>query len=193
MSNRDFRTPESYAAERITRDMLADFLRSVGFWDVRDDRKPYGKTESQTIHATTPNGERLTMRVRLCWHRTGEWSRNNTYSAAQLLPKVKNRENQSTLTLIDYKTGSRQNVSRQQLNLYAYALSPGKWNPFELQYQFLKTGEISEWKYTAQLHSTTEQWLMSLIDKIENSKILFKNKTRLCDYCGVSHHCYRVP
>ena len=97
MSNRDFRTPESYAAERISRDMLADFLRSMGFRDVRDDRKPYGKTESQTIHATTPNGERLTMRVRLCWHRTGEGSRNNTYSAAQLLPKVKNNDWEGTL------------------------------------------------------------------------------------------------
>ena len=85
MSKREFRTSESYAAERKTRDMLANFLHTRGFREVSDDRKPYGKSESQTIHATTPDGEQLTMRVRLCWYHKSRGSRKATYSAAQLL------------------------------------------------------------------------------------------------------------
>lgn len=87
MSDRDFRTADSYEAERITRDMLADYLRNRGFHDLRDDRKHHGKTQSQTIHATTPDGERLAMQVRLCW-RTSK----KTSSAAQLLSNVKNND-----------------------------------------------------------------------------------------------------
>lgn len=90
MSNRDFRTPESYNTERITCDMLPDYLRRLGFLDVRDIRKSFGKTESQIIHATTPSGERLSMRVRLCWRRTSEGWQAETYSAVQLLSKIKN-------------------------------------------------------------------------------------------------------
>lgn len=97
MSGRSFRTPESYNAERITRDMLEDFLRYRGFRDVRDERKYHGKIESQTLHATTPGGDRLTMWVRLCWRRTTRDSQKTTYSAAQLLPKVKNDDWEGTL------------------------------------------------------------------------------------------------
>lgn len=97
MSGRAFRTPESYQAEHITRDMLAGFLASRGFADVRDERKSHGKTESQTLHATTPEGGRLAMRVRLCWRRTNRGSGKATYSAAQLLPKIKNEDWEGTL------------------------------------------------------------------------------------------------
>lgn len=97
MSSRDFRTPESYTAERITRDKLVGFLRSRGFGDVRDVRKPHGKTESQTVHAAAPDGERFVMRIRLCWRRTGQGSRENTYSAAQLRARVKNNDWEGTL------------------------------------------------------------------------------------------------
>ncbi len=97
MTGRSFRTPESYNAERITRDMLEDFLRNIGFRDVHDERKHHGKTESQTIHATTSGGKRLAMRVRLCWRRGPRESYKVTYSAAQLLPKVKNNDWEGTL------------------------------------------------------------------------------------------------
>jgi len=97
MSKREFRTSESYAAERETRDMLANFLRTRGFREVSDDRKPYGRSESQTIHATTPDGERLTMRVRLCWYHKSQGSRKATYSAAQLRARVKNNDWEGTL------------------------------------------------------------------------------------------------
>jgi 5-methylcytosine-specific restriction protein A len=97
MSERAFRTPESYQAERITRDMLEGFLISRGFVDVRDERKSHGKTESQTLHATSPAGDRLAMRVRLCWRRTNRGPSETTYSAAQLLPKIKNDDWEGTL------------------------------------------------------------------------------------------------
>jgi len=92
MSGREFRTRESYEAERITRDMLLEFLRERGFRDVQDSRRALGvgKTETQTIYATSPDGESLVMRVRLCWRRTGGGSRESTYSAAQLQARVKN-------------------------------------------------------------------------------------------------------
>ncbi len=93
---RQFRTPESLAAEQATRDMLPAFLNSRGFGDVTDDRERNG----QTIVATTPGGERLKMRVRLCWRRQGgsrDSRRARTYSAAQLLAKIKNDDWVGTL------------------------------------------------------------------------------------------------
>ena len=93
---RRFRKPESFAAERATRDMLPEFLNRRGFGDVTDDRERNG----QTIVATTPGGDRLRMRVRLCWRRQGggrDSSRAKTYSAAQLLSKIKNDDWEGTL------------------------------------------------------------------------------------------------
>ncbi|RII24985.1 MAG: endonuclease [Geobacter sp.] len=94
MSDRAFRTPESFYAESVTREMLVDYLTERGFTDVQDNRKFHGKVESQTIHATAPTGERLVIRVRLCWRRRNA---SETYSAAQLLPKVKNEDWVGTL------------------------------------------------------------------------------------------------
>lgn len=83
MEKREFRTRESYEAELVTRNMLPNFLRSKGFNDVRDDRGPSGMGK-QIIHATGPDGQRLTMRVKLCWRRRDDKRR----FAAQLLAKV---------------------------------------------------------------------------------------------------------
>lgn len=94
MTERAFRTHESYYAERVTRDMLKDYLRERGFSDIVDDRKFHGKVESQTIHATGPTGERIVMRVRLCWRRRNT---SDTHSAVQLLPKVINEDWEGTL------------------------------------------------------------------------------------------------
>lgn len=84
---REFRSKESYAAEATTRDLIRPLLESRGFNVQKDDRKFHGKVVSQTVTATSPSGERLSMRVRLCWRRRGA---NDTKSAAQLLSKVKN-------------------------------------------------------------------------------------------------------
>lgn len=96
-------------------------------------------------------------------------------------------------TIIDYKTGNPQNAVNHQLNVYAYALSNGKWTPFQVVFQFLKSGKVRDWKYTAQLHRAAEEWLLEGIQEIENAKVFRRNTSRLCDYCGVSEHCYRVP
>lgn len=86
---REFRTPESYIAERITRDMLKRFLEERGFSPVHDVRKAAGKSESQVISATSPDGEHLVMWVRLCWRRDRKSAREAKYSAAQLQARIK--------------------------------------------------------------------------------------------------------
>ncbi len=89
MADRPFRQPESIESERVTRDMLPHFLRQRGFTDVRDSRP----ANSQIIRAITPAGERLSMRVRLCWRRdpgSRDSERIRKYSAAQILANVKN-------------------------------------------------------------------------------------------------------
>lgn len=96
VETRGFRMPESYEAERRTRDMLGDFLRDRGLNIVTDKRERNG----QTIVATTRDGGRLMMRVRLCWRReigTRGSKRVRMYSAAQLLAKIKNRDWEGTL------------------------------------------------------------------------------------------------
>ncbi|MFB3813091.1 MAG: HNH endonuclease [Terriglobales bacterium] len=57
-----------------------------------------GQTESQTIEATSPNGEVLTMRVKLCWRTSGNRECGHVYSAAQLLAKVPDRDFEVALT-----------------------------------------------------------------------------------------------
>lgn len=93
---RRFRSAESYESEHVTRDMLKDFLSRRGFRNVTDERKGH----AQTIFATDPDGDRLTIRVRLCWRR-GSGARNSTrakkYSAAQLLAHIKNNDPEETL------------------------------------------------------------------------------------------------
>jgi 5-methylcytosine-specific restriction protein A len=86
---RSFRTPESYESERVTRRILPDFLTRCGFSVVNDTPNRNG----QTIVATTPEGDRLTMRVHLCWRRQS----GSTYSAAQLLAKIKYGDWEGTL------------------------------------------------------------------------------------------------
>ena len=84
---RSFRGPESIESERATRAMLPDFLARRGFAVVSDERVRNG----QTIVATAPNGDRLSMRVRICWRRDpgrGDSSVAKTFSAAQLMANI---------------------------------------------------------------------------------------------------------
>ena len=94
--------------------------------------------------------------------------------------------------IIDYKTGNPRYAVNYQLNVYAYALCKGVWNQYQVAFQFLKTGKIRVWNYEVQLHYAIEKWLLQGIQEIENTKVFRRNKSRLCDYCGVSEHCYRV-
>lgn len=89
MAKREFRSKESYAAERVSRDALVQFLRASGLRELRDDRKAAGKAQSQTITARTRSGSTITMRVRLAWRRReGHRAIIKTYSAAQLMARV---------------------------------------------------------------------------------------------------------
>lgn len=96
MIARSFRTAESYESERVTRDMLGNFLRCRGFRALSDERKSHG----QTIDAIAPSGDRLTMRVRLCWVRESgsrDATRVRTYAAAQLMGRIKNGDWEGTV------------------------------------------------------------------------------------------------
>jgi 5-methylcytosine-specific restriction protein A len=67
--------------------MLPDFLGRRGFAVVSDERVRNG----HTIVATAPIGDRLSMRVRICWRRDpgrGDSSIAKTFSAAQLMASV---------------------------------------------------------------------------------------------------------
>lgn len=90
VAQRTFRTDESFIAERVTRNMVQGFLEECGLREVEDLRRNWGRNQSQEIRATMPTGERVSMRVRLCWRkrgrRTGPTVRE--YSAAQLLAKI---------------------------------------------------------------------------------------------------------
>jgi hypothetical protein len=88
---RSFRTPESMAAEQVTRAMLPEFLERRGFTDVENVAIRNG----QTLNATDPAGQKLAMRVRLCWRRESgsrESARSRTYSAAQILADIGQRD-----------------------------------------------------------------------------------------------------
>ena len=91
--------------------------------------------------------------------------------------------------IIDYKTGNPKNARNRQLNIYAYALSSGGWEPYNLCFQFLRNGKIREWKYTKKLHDATELWLIEEIKKIEKTRRFEENRSRLCDYCHVAQYC----
>jgi 5-methylcytosine-specific restriction protein A len=97
MSNREFRKAESYIAEGITRAMVSEFLRERGFRDVQDHWRFYGRNQSQAIAATAPSGERLVMRVRLCWHRAERKLRGNNYSASQVMSSIRDNDWEGTL------------------------------------------------------------------------------------------------
>ena len=89
--SRDFRTPESYVAEQITRNMIEGFLKGRGYREVVDSRRAYGKNQAQTITAIDPAGNGLTMSVRTCW-RPRSIKAEETFAAAQLLAKVENKD-----------------------------------------------------------------------------------------------------
>jgi len=67
--------------------MLPNFLSRRGYTVIRDERIRNG----QTILAAAPNGDQLSMRVRICWRRdrrSGESSLARTFSAAQLMANI---------------------------------------------------------------------------------------------------------
>lgn len=92
-------------------------------------------------------------------------------------------------TIIDYKTGKKQYVSKHQLNLYALALLNDTYEPCSLEFQFLKTGETMSWNFTQMEAERTRKWMLDTIATIE-SKTYFARNTRFCNWCGVREYCY---
>lgn len=84
---RDFRSRESYIAERTTRDMLRAFLSDRGFARILDTRKNFGETQSQIVEAHDEAGKEVRLWVRLCWRKGGD-REGRGYSAAQLTARV---------------------------------------------------------------------------------------------------------
>ncbi len=84
------RSDESYESEQATRDMIIPFLTRCGFRNLDDQRVRRG----QSIVATSPEGLRLTMRVRLCWEKLREPSKR---AAAYLAGVIKGTDWESGL------------------------------------------------------------------------------------------------
>lgn len=51
MEKRAFRREESFAAERVTRDLVKPFLESKGYTQVEDRRVKHGSSQSQHVSA----------------------------------------------------------------------------------------------------------------------------------------------
>jgi len=89
MSERPFRTADSHLAEQVTRRIVLEFLEERQFRVLADRRVRNG----QTVDAITPDTQRLSMRVKLCWRRGSEGrdtARHGDYSAAQLMARIQN-------------------------------------------------------------------------------------------------------
>jgi hypothetical protein len=92
MGERPFRRHESLRAERLTWEIIPHFLRARGFTGICEERVQNG----QTIYATSPDGEDLVLRTRVCW-REDEIRGERPYAAAQLLATIKNNDPEGSL------------------------------------------------------------------------------------------------
>jgi 5-methylcytosine-specific restriction protein A len=86
---RAFRSADSYDAEAVTRNLVRPFLEARGFSVEDDHRDKVGKDgQSQVLTAHDAGGNRLRIRVKICW----TWANNRTpkrnYSATQLAARV---------------------------------------------------------------------------------------------------------
>jgi 5-methylcytosine-specific restriction protein A len=92
---RPFRTEESIHAEKITRESVVPFLATHGFQHLRETLKVSGSAINQLISAKSPQGERMKIRVRLCWRRRS--AKDLSYSAAQLSARLVHGDWNATL------------------------------------------------------------------------------------------------
>ncbi|WP_285430056.1 HNH endonuclease signature motif containing protein [Pseudomonas sp. fls2-241-R2A-110] len=112
---RPFRTEESIHAERITRDAVAPFLAACGFQDIDESRHVSGSAITQLISASMPQGQRVRMRVRLCWRRRSV--EDLRFSAAQLRARLIDDNWDTTLQKImqrDLEQGVTHNLILQR-------------------------------------------------------------------------------
>ncbi|HBO2134363.1 HNH endonuclease [Pseudomonas aeruginosa] len=95
---RSFRTDDSTHSELITRDAVIPFLESRGFQGILEFRRIAGTAITQIIEASTPDGQAVKIRVRLCWRRVT--TDDLKYSAAQLRARLINEDWGATLEKI---------------------------------------------------------------------------------------------
>lgn len=113
LEKRSFRTPESIAAEEVTRAAVVGLLERHGFWDINDRQTRHGTAVSQVVTARSSSGEQFTMHVRLCWRRSGRSPREKAYSAAQLRARLVDGSWERTLEFIceqEVKDGNSHNL-----------------------------------------------------------------------------------
>lgn len=94
------------------------------------------------------------------------------------------------MRLIDYKTGRSDYVLNKQLEVYGYAAGEGIFVPATLEYQFLGEGHIKEWRFTEAKYNAVEKWVLSKIEKIENTRYFPTKRSGLCKYCTFHGLCY---
>jgi 5-methylcytosine-specific restriction protein A len=87
---RAFRSADSYKAETVTRELVRTFLETRGFKVEDDHRDQVGESgQSQVVTALDTDGNKLRIRVKLCW----TWANNRTpkrnYSASQLAARMR--------------------------------------------------------------------------------------------------------
>jgi hypothetical protein len=92
MGERRFRGEESLRAERLTWELVPHFLGARGFSGIREERIQNG----QTLHATSPGGDSLVMRTRICW-REDEIRGERPYAAAQLIATIADGDPEGSL------------------------------------------------------------------------------------------------
>ncbi|MEX5509223.1 HNH endonuclease [Pseudomonas paralactis] len=86
---RVFRGPESIAAEALSREALAPFLNDRGYTVFADERVSSGDAVQQFVSVRAPDGQKLKIRVRLCWRRGGRNPNEKNYAAAQLIARLR--------------------------------------------------------------------------------------------------------
>lgn len=87
---REFRSKDSYEAEAFTRDLVSPFLRARGFTVDDDHRDRVGKDgQSQIIHVRDSEGNRLHIRVKVCWTWANKRTPKRDTSASQLAARKK--------------------------------------------------------------------------------------------------------
>jgi len=116
------------------------------------------------------------------------------YNFKCVIDRIDQENKKDDKVLIDYKTGQPRYVKKRQLNMYALVFSDGRYNPYKLQYQFLKTGRTKDWIYDIDTHEYTLDWMFRQIKKIENTTYFPVKPARYkstCQFCPAPEYCSR--
>jgi len=100
-------------------------------------------------------------------------------------------QNAGRRKLVSYKTGNKLYVSDFQLEFYGTVYSLySQSEEILLEYNFLKDGSAKEWGINKTTFSRVEELIIREAQTIEKTTKFERKKTKLCNYCAVSHLCY---